>query len=103
MQEVELTLKSARIVRIFLEDPAHPRYQLELMRYAKMGAGTVYPILARLTAAGWLAKIREDIDPVAEERPRRTLYSLTEEAIPVARAKLAAIGAEFSHGQRTDH
>jgi PadR family transcriptional regulator PadR len=96
MQDIELTLKSARIVRIFLEDPAHPRYQLELMRYAGMGAGTLYPILIKLANAGWLSKSREDIDPVAEGRPRRTLYSLTEEAIPVARAKLAALAAEFS-------
>lgn len=96
MQDVELTLKSARIVRIFLEDPAHPRYQLELSRYAGMGAGTLYPILIRLFNAGWLARIREDIDPVAAGRPRRTLYSLTEEAVPVARAKLSAIRAEFS-------
>jgi PadR family transcriptional regulator len=96
MQDVELTLKSARIVRIFLEDPAHPRYQLELMRYARMGSGTLWPILARLTGAGWLAKSREDVDPVAEGRPRRMLYALTPEAIPVARAKLAAIGTEFA-------
>lgn len=100
MQDVELTLKSARIVRIFLEDPAHPRYQLELMRYARMGSGTLWPILAKLTAAGWLAKSREDIDPVIEGRPRRTLYSLTEEAIPVAQAKIAAIGAEFAEAAR---
>jgi PadR family transcriptional regulator, regulatory protein PadR len=95
VEDVALTLKSARIVRIFLEDPAHPRYLLELTRYAKLSAGTVYPVLARLHAAGWLAKAREDIDPVTAGRPRRMLYRLTPEAVPAARAALTGISEEM--------
>jgi DNA-binding MarR family transcriptional regulator len=95
MEDVALTLKSARIVRVFLEDPAHPRYLLELTRYTRLSAGTVAPILARLHAAGWLDKVSEDIDPVTAGRPRRMLYRLTAEAVPVARAALAAISDEM--------
>lgn len=91
MNDVKLTLKSARIVRILLEDPGHPRYGLEIMRYAHIGAGTAYPALAKLEAAGWLIREREDIDPAKAGRPRRTLYRLAPEAVPLARAKLEEI------------
>jgi len=95
MQDVHLTLKSARVVRVLLEDPARPRYQLEVSRLTGMGSGTVYPILRHLVSAGWATRWREDIDPAAEGRPRRMLYRLADEAVPAARAAIAAIGEEF--------
>jgi len=101
MQDVELTLKSARLVNAFLAEPGCARYGLELMRLTGMPSGTMYPLLARFESAGWLTRTREDIDPVAEGRPRRTLYTLTEEAVPVARAKMAALAAEFTPGERS--
>lgn len=91
MYDVELTLKSARIVRVLLEDPAHPRYGMEISRYARVGVGTLYPALAKLTRAGWLIRSKEDIDPAKEGRPRRVLYRLAPEAVPVARVKLDEI------------
>lgn len=97
MQDVKLTLSSARLVNAFLADPGCARYGLELMRVTGMPSGTMYPLLARFESAGWLTKSREDIDPVTEGRPRRMLYTLTEEAAPVAQAKLAAIRAEFDN------
>lgn len=96
MQDVKLTLASARIVRIMLEDPARPSYQSELMARTGMGSGAVVPILRRLAAAGWITSRREDIDPVTEGRPRRTLYSFTEEAVPLAQAKIHGLAAEIA-------
>lgn len=95
MDDVKLTLRSAQIVRIFLEDPEHPRFGLELMRYAKMGAGTLYPILAKLEAAGWLARQQEDIEPSVEGRPRRMLYRLAPDAVVRARATLMEISEQL--------
>lgn len=69
MKDVELTRKSARIVRIFLEDPDHPRFAEELVCYAKMSYSTLYPILGKLAAAGWLAKQPEDIEPAHRGSP----------------------------------
>jgi PadR family transcriptional regulator, regulatory protein PadR len=98
MQDMELTLKSARVIGVFLEDPRRPRYGFDLMRQTGFSSGTLYPMLARFERAGWLAGRREDINPVAAGRPARRAYVMTEEAVPVARAKLAAIGAEFTRG-----
>jgi DNA-binding PadR family transcriptional regulator len=96
MRDIELTLMSAKVLKAFLADPARPRYGLELAQEAKVGIGTLYPILYKLTDAGWLSQVKEDVDPKAAGRPRRMLYTLTAEALPVARAKLAAIGAQFT-------
>lgn len=95
MRDVELTLKAARVVGVFLENPDRPRYGFELMKATHLSSGTLYPILFRLEAAGWLAKGREDINPSAAGRPPRTNYVITAEAVPVARARLAAISAEL--------
>jgi DNA-binding IclR family transcriptional regulator len=96
MDDVELTLKSARLVNAFLADPGRVRYGFELMQLTGMPSGTLYPLLAKFTEAGWLSRSKEDIDPSAEGRPARMLYVLTTEAIPLARAKMATIAAEFS-------
>jgi PadR family transcriptional regulator, regulatory protein PadR len=95
MRHVELTLKSARVIRAFLDDPGKPRYGYELTKAAHLSSGTLYPILARLERAGWLAAEKEDVNPSAAGRPARTNYVITSEAVPVARARLAAISAEL--------
>jgi DNA-binding PadR family transcriptional regulator len=95
MEDVELTLKSARVIRVMLEDPAHPRYGLEIMRLTGMGSGSMYPLLAKFTAAGWLTREQEKADPAGLGRPLRMLYKLSAEAVPVARAQLAAISNEL--------
>jgi DNA-binding PadR family transcriptional regulator len=98
VQDIELTLKMARLLNPFLADPARPRYGMELMQATELPSGSLYPMLAKFTQAGWLTRTKEDIDPRAEGRPRRYLYTLTAEALPVARERLAAIGAEFGGG-----
>lgn len=95
MRDVELTLKTARVIRVFLDDPARPRYGLELMKATNMASGTLYPILARLEGAGWLAAEKEGVDPHVAGRPARMHYTITADAEPVARARLAAITAEL--------
>lgn len=96
MEDVALTLKSARVVRLLVSDPGTPRYGYELMRSLHISSGTLYPILAKLTTAGWISRQREDVDTSVEQRPARMLYHLTPDAVPVVRAKLAAISAELS-------
>jgi PadR family transcriptional regulator PadR len=95
MDSLNLTPKTARVIKIFLEDPARPRYGFELMRLSRLPSGTLYPILARLQAAGWLIGAHENIDPHAEGRPRRRTYIITDEATSEARMQLAALSEEL--------
>jgi PadR family transcriptional regulator len=92
---VRVTAHVARVLRVFLDDAREPRYGFELMRATGLPSGTLYPILARLEAAGWLISQQEDIDPKAEGRSARRLYHLADEAIGLARQELAALSDQL--------
>ncbi len=50
---------------------------VEIGRVAKLASGTLYPILLRLEAAGWLESRWEVEDPKELGRPRRRFYRVT--------------------------
>jgi PadR family transcriptional regulator, regulatory protein PadR len=65
------------------------------MRLTGLASGSLYPMLARLEEAGWLAKGKEDIDPHVEGRPARLHYIITGAAVVVARLQLAALSDQY--------
>lgn len=65
-------------------------YGQRLCESAGLASGTVHPILARLEVAGWVTSRWEDADPVAEGRPRRRYYRLTDAGADQAGRALAA-------------
>ncbi|MGJ6968073.1 PadR family transcriptional regulator [Streptosporangium sp. G11] len=91
MAEVRITTTVGKVLRIFLDDLDAPRYGFELMKLAGMPSGTLYPVLARLEAAGWIEGRRETIDPVVEARPARRFYLLTAHGALAARQELAEL------------
>lgn len=95
VQDLDITPRMATVLKIFLEDPAQPRYGFEIMRRTGLPSGTLYPMLARLEAAGWLAKGRENIDPRSEGRPPRLNYTITGTAATAARLQLAALSDAY--------
>ncbi len=101
VDQVRMNLTVARVLRVFLEDVSQPRYGYELMRRTGFPSGKLYPVLARLERARWLTKDLESIDPSAEGRPPRRLYSITEEGVRAARYELAALSEELRPPSRT--
>jgi DNA-binding MarR family transcriptional regulator len=95
MQDLDLTPKMATVLKVFLEDPDHPRYGFELMKLTSMASGSLYPMLARLEGAGWLTRGKEDIDPRAAGRPARTHYTIAGAAVTAARVQLAELSERF--------
>ncbi len=95
VQDLDITPKMARVLKIFLEDPSHPRYGFELMRRTSLASGSMYPMLARFEEAGWLIKGKEDIDPHTEGRPPRVHYTITGAAVASARLQLAALSEQY--------
>jgi PadR family transcriptional regulator, regulatory protein PadR len=83
-----MTTQTLKILSAMLKDPEAELYGLELSKRSGLKPGTIYPILKRLLEAGWLERHWEDIDPVAEGRPKRRLYRLTRIGVPAARAAL---------------
>lgn len=87
--ELRITVAVAQLLAVFLANDPQPRYGYELMQATGFPSGKLYPILGRLTHAGWLTRTREDIDPAEEGRPARYLYRLTERGTREARYELA--------------
>jgi len=83
-----LTAQTLAVLSTILSDPEGDWYGLELSKRSGLKPGTIYPILDRLLKAGWLERRWEDIDPVAEGRPRRRLYRLTGTSAVAARLAL---------------
>lgn len=77
-----------------LAEPAQWRYGYDLARATGLASGTLYPILARLSARGYLERHWEtDPDP---GRPPRQLYRLTPDGVELARAARARTVGERS-------
>jgi len=83
-----MTTQTLSVLSTMLAAPEADWYGLDLSKRSGLKPGTIYPILDRLLKAGWLERRWEQIDPVAEGRPRRRLYRLTGVGAPSARRAL---------------
>ncbi|MEA2878316.1 MAG: PadR family transcriptional regulator, regulatory protein PadR [Hyphomicrobiales bacterium] len=88
-QDVRLTQPALKVLRFLMETPREGRSGAEMSKATKVGSGTLYPMLARLEAAGWLTSEWEVIDPSEAGRPRRRFYRLTAVGQNNARTALA--------------
>jgi hypothetical protein len=52
-------------------------------------------MLARMEAAGWFTRGKEDIDPHTAGRPARTNYTITGAAASTARVQLAELSERY--------
>lgn len=95
MKDLTITPRMAEILKIFLEDPAEPRYGLELMQLTGLQSGSLYPMLARLEGAGWLTGGKEDINPRTAGRPPRKHYIIADEAAAIAHSRLTALSDQY--------
>jgi PadR family transcriptional regulator, regulatory protein PadR len=75
--DVRLTQPALKVLRFLMKTPRDARSGAEMSKETKVGSGTLYPMLARLEAAGWLTSEWEMIDPSEAGRPRRRFYRLT--------------------------
>jgi DNA-binding PadR family transcriptional regulator len=89
--EIRITMPVAQVLAAFVADPDGDRYGLELLRTTGLASGTLYPILARLSDAGWLDKRWEEVDAAAAGRPARAYYRIAPQALSPARQHLAEL------------
>lgn len=84
---VRITRKTTRLLRAMLavRGAPFPVKSLDLMRNARIGSGSFYPIIARLEREGWVEGEWEVL-PEDATRPRRRYYHLTETGVTAARA-----------------
>src|SRR5699024_2111474 len=77
--DVRVTVNVAKVLRVFLADPAQHRFGYDLMKQTNLPSGSLYPVLARLERSGWIIGEFEQINERDEERPARRLYRFTPE------------------------
>jgi PadR family transcriptional regulator PadR len=92
--DVRLSGPTLKLLKLMLEEPTRKRSGAEISREAKIGSGTLYPLLLRLERAGWLLSEWEHIDPKEAGRPRRRFYRLSPVGYPKAREALAGFQFE---------
>src|SRR5277367_6340427 len=88
---VRLTQPTLKVLRFLLEQLHKGQSGAEISRATSVGSGTLYPMLARMEAAGWLSSEWETINPSKEGRPRRRFYKLTGVGQRTARVALAEL------------
>jgi PadR family transcriptional regulator PadR len=90
-KEPRLTHASLKVLRAFLESPTVKLSGAEIHKQSGVFTGTLYPLLLRFEAAGWLRSEWEDIDPKEAGRPRKRFYWLTSAGMARANAALASV------------
>jgi PadR family transcriptional regulator, regulatory protein PadR len=98
-QDVRLSERGLRVLRFLIDQPRASLSGAEIAKATSTSSGTLYPLLARLEAAGWLMSRREDVDPREVGRPRRRLYRLT--GVGHRRARGALSGLQLGVGAVT--
>lgn len=86
----------ATLLAVILEDINTPRYGYELISATGFASGKVHVILARLRAAGWLIREREDVDPQVVGRPARYYYRIDPDAVGTARTEVARLRQQLA-------
>lgn len=86
MAHFRLTANVVKVLRAFLDEPGgecldtdlvEDHYGYQLMAATGLPSGTLYPIVARMEAAGWVQAREEDVDPAVVRRKPRRYYRLT--------------------------
>ena len=96
MGDLNITPNIARLLRVFLEDPEQSHFGTELTSESRVSAGSLYPALRRMEAAGFIEGEWEDIDPSVEGRPARRYYKLSANGAREGRLILAEYSANFA-------
>ncbi len=78
-------------LQAFLADIREQHYGYELMKITGFASGKLYPMLAKLQAAGWLETEMERVDPATVGRPARRWYRLNHDGVAAARHEVAVL------------
>jgi DNA-binding PadR family transcriptional regulator len=66
-----------KVLRTLIDHLNTPLSGADISRLTKVGSGTLYPMLNRLEAAGWLISEWESSEASALGRPRKRFYQLS--------------------------
>jgi DNA-binding IclR family transcriptional regulator len=87
-----LSVPAQWVLEMLLEDPSREWSGMQVARANGLSGATVYPLLARLEAVGWLQSRWEAVPPGPAAAPARRLYRLGGVNAGAVRQALAAAG-----------
>jgi len=88
-RDPRMSAPTLKVLKFLLVENTSEASGAAISKATGVGAGTLYPLLARLEKAKWIEGEWEKIDPKEEGRPRRRFYSLTGLGATRTRAALA--------------
>jgi len=95
METPRMTGPTLKVLNQLLQAPTNDLSGAAIARASGLASGTLYPILMRLEASGWLTSQWEDANPSEVKRPRRRLYRLTGSGERAARAAFEDIAPSW--------
>jgi DNA-binding PadR family transcriptional regulator len=95
MSTPRITGPTLKVLKELLQAPTTDLSGADIGRSSGLPSGTLYPILLRLEAAGWLSSQWETAKPTEIGRPRRRLYKLTGTGARAARAAFEEIAPSW--------
>ena len=97
-REPRLSGPTLKVLRLYLMAPRAEHSGADISKRTKVGAGTLYPLLARLETAGWLTSEWENLDPKEAGRPRKRFYRITAVGQNKGRAALEDLQMDIPAG-----
>jgi PadR family transcriptional regulator, regulatory protein PadR len=89
VDKVRMSGPTLKLLKVLLGHPKVAMSGAEISKITKIGSGTLYPLLQRLSAAGWIVGDWENVDPSEVGRPKRRFYKLTRSGQAAALKELA--------------
>lgn len=84
IREIRITGPALKVLTLFLECHPEKLSGADIINQKKLLSGTLYPLLDRLSVAGWISGEWEKIEPSEVGRPRRRMYKLTADGVHCA-------------------
>lgn len=98
VDEPKMTRSTVKVLQEFLAHPEDEYHGFALTASTGVGSGTLYPMLDRLTAAGWLNAAKESTNAEFPGRPPRVMYCMTPLGAERAAVALATRGPRSNSG-----
>jgi DNA-binding MarR family transcriptional regulator len=90
-KDPRMTFTTAKVLQVFLQEPTQSVAGSDIAAQTHLPSGTLYPILLRLEAVGWLESEWENVNPAKEGRPRKRLYRITRTGLDRASTEFTAL------------
>ncbi|MGU3475668.1 PadR family transcriptional regulator [Methylobacterium sp. D48H] len=90
-RDPRLSAPTLKVLKFLLAANSAEASGAAISKATGVGAGTLYPLLARLEKAKWIEGNWEKIDPKEEGRPKRRFYNLTGIGVTRARSALSEL------------